>query len=45
MLLSVLDKSFGFRLRAQDVLLNIAGGLRVEDSAIDLAVVVAIISL
>ncbi|WP_333625970.1 DNA repair protein RadA [Sphingobacterium siyangense] len=44
MLLAVLEKRFGFRLSAQDVFLNIAGGLRVEDPAIDLAVVVAIIS-
>src|SRR5690606_23805441 len=38
------EKRFGFRLSAQDVFLNIAGGLRVEDPAIDLAVMVAIIS-
>lgn len=44
MLLAVLEKRFGFRLSAQDVFLNIAGGLRVEDPAIDLAVVIAIIS-
>ena len=44
MLLAVLEKRFGFRLSAQDVFLNIAGGLRVEDPAIDLAVLVAIIS-
>ncbi|MNM79071.1 hypothetical protein D3C81_909920 [compost metagenome] len=44
MLLAVLEKRFGFRLSAQDVFLNIAGGLRVEDPAIDLAVIVAIIS-
>ncbi|MBE8714057.1 DNA repair protein RadA [Sphingobacterium hungaricum] len=44
MLLAVLEKRFGFRLSAQDVFLNIAGGLRVEDPAIDLAVVAAIIS-
>jgi len=44
MLLAVLEKRFGFRLSTQDVFLNIAGGLRVEDPAIDLAVVTAIIS-
>jgi len=44
MLLAVLEKRFGFRLSTQDVFLNIAGGLRVEDPAIDLAVIVAIIS-
>lgn len=44
MLLAVLEKRFGFRLSTQDVFLNIAGGLRVEDPAIDLAVIIAIIS-
>ncbi|MFD2598138.1 DNA repair protein RadA [Sphingobacterium corticis] len=44
MLLAVLEKRFGFRLGTQDVFLNIAGGLRVEDPAIDLAVVAALIS-
>lgn len=44
MLLAVLEKRFGFRLSIQDVFLNIAGGLRVEDPAIDLAVIMAIIS-
>lgn len=44
MLLAVLEKRFGFRLSAQDVFLNIAGGLRVEDPSIDLAVVAALIS-
>ncbi|MEJ7694144.1 DNA repair protein RadA [Daejeonella sp.] len=44
MLLAVLEKRCGFKLSTQDVFLNIAGGLRVEDPAIDLAVVVAIIS-
>lgn len=44
MLLAVLEKRFGFRLSAQDVFLNIAGGIRVEDPAIDLAVIAAIIS-
>lgn len=44
MLLAVLEKRFGFRLSMQDVFLNITGGLRVEDPAIDLAVIAAIIS-
>lgn len=44
MLLAVLEKRGGFRLGTQDVFLNIAGGLRVEDPAIDLAVVVAVVS-
>lgn len=44
MLLAVLEKRGGFRLGVQDVFLNIAGGVRVEDPAIDLAVCVAIIS-
>lgn len=44
MLLAVLEKRCGFKLSAQDVFLNIAGGIRVEDPATDLAVLVAIIS-
>src|SRR5690606_11100442 len=44
MLLAVLEKRFGFRLSAQDVFLSIAGGLRAEDPAIDLAVVAARLS-
>lgn len=44
MLLAVLEKRCGFRLNAKDVFLNIAGGLRVDDPAIDLAVVCAILS-
>lgn len=44
MLLAVLEKRGGFKLGTQDVFLNIAGGLRVEDPGIDLAVVVAVIS-
>ncbi len=44
MLLAVLEKRGGFPLGTQDVFLNIAGGLRVEDPAIDLAVAVSIIS-
>lgn len=44
MLLAVLEKRCGFRIGAKDVFLNIAGGLRVDDPAIDLAVVSAILS-
>ena len=44
MLLAVLEKRAGFRLSARDVFLNIAGGLRVDDPAIDLAVAAAILS-
>jgi DNA repair protein RadA/Sms len=44
MLLAVLEKRGGFRLGTQDVFLNIAGGLRVEDPAIDLAVVASLVS-
>ena len=44
MLLAVLEKRGGFRLGAQDVFLNIAGGLKVEDPAIDLAVCASIVS-
>jgi DNA repair protein RadA/Sms len=44
MLLAVLEKRAGFRLGAKDVFLNITGGIRIEDPAIDLAVVAAILS-
>jgi DNA repair protein RadA/Sms len=44
MLLAVLEKRGGFRLGLQDVFLNMAGGIKVEDPAMDLAVCVAIIS-
>ncbi len=44
MLLAVLEKRSGFRLASKDVFLNIAGGIRVDDPAIDLAVVSAILS-
>ena len=44
MLLAVLEKRCGFRLGAKDVFLNIAGGIRVDDPAIDLAVVSAVLS-
>ena len=44
MLLAVLEKRCGFKLSTRDVFLNIAGGLKVEDPAIDLAIVAAIVS-
>jgi DNA repair protein RadA/Sms len=44
MLLAVLEKRCGFKLGHKDVFLNIAGGIRVEDPAIDLAVVAAVLS-
>src|SRR5688500_15558135 len=44
MLLAVLEKRCGFRMGLQDVFLNMAGGIRVEDPAIDLAVCISIIS-
>ena len=44
MLLAVLEKRAGFKLMTKDVFLNIAGGLRVDDPAMDLAVIAAILS-
>ena len=44
MLLAVLEKRAGFKLAQKDVFLNIAGGLRVNDPALDLAVIAAILS-
>ncbi|MBR1563707.1 MAG: DNA repair protein RadA [Paludibacteraceae bacterium] len=44
MLLAVLEKRVGFRLLQKDVFLNIAGGIRVNDPAIDLAVLAAVLS-
>jgi DNA repair protein RadA/Sms len=44
MLLAVLEKRCGFRLGVQDVFVNMAGGITVEDPAIDLAVCVSIVS-
>jgi DNA repair protein RadA/Sms len=44
MLLAVLEKRVGFRLGQKDVFLNIAGGLRVSDPALDLGVVAAVLS-
>ena len=44
MLLAVLEKRVGFRLASKDVFLNITGGISVDDTALDLAVVAAVIS-
>lgn len=44
MLLAVMEKRCGFKLGMKDVFLNIAGGIRVDDPAIDLAVVAAVLS-
>ena len=44
MLLAVLEKRAGFKLGAKDVFLNVTGGISVDDPAIDLAVVAAILS-
>ena len=44
MLLAVLEKRVGFKLAQKDVFLNIAGGLRVTDPAMDLSVIAAVLS-
>jgi len=44
MLLAVLEKRCGFKLATKDVFINIAGGLRIDDPALDLAVVSAVLS-
>ncbi len=44
MLLAVLEKRVGFRLAVKDVFLNIAGGIKVNDPAIDLAVIISVLS-
>ena len=44
MLLAVLEKRCGFQLASKDVFLNITGGIKVDDPAIDLAVAAAILS-
>jgi len=44
MLLAVLEKRAGFKLGAKDVFLNVTGGIKVDDPAIDLAVVAAVLS-
>ena len=44
MLLAVLEKRVGFKIAQKDVFLNIAGGIKVNDTALDLAVICAILS-
>jgi len=44
MLLAVLEKRIGFKLIMKDVFLNIAGGIKVDDPAIDLSIICAILS-
>jgi DNA repair protein RadA/Sms len=44
MLLAVLEKRAGFKLSVKDVFLNITGGIKVDDPAMDLAVVTAVLS-
>ncbi len=44
MLLAVLEKRAGFKLGAKDVFLNITGGISIEDPALDLAVIAAVLS-
>jgi DNA repair protein RadA/Sms len=44
MLLAVLEKRAGFKLGAKDVFLNIAGGIKVSDPAIDLSIMVSVLS-
>ncbi len=44
MLLAVMEKRCGFKLGAKDVFLNIAGGIKVDDPALDLAVVASVLS-
>lgn len=44
MLLAVMEKRCGFKLGAKDVFLNIAGGIKIDDPAIDLTVVAAVLS-
>jgi DNA repair protein RadA/Sms len=44
MLLAVLEKRAGFRLGIKDVFLNIAGGIKVDDPAIDMAIIASVLS-
>lgn len=44
MLLAVLEKRAGFQFLMQDVFLNMAGGIKVEDPAVDLAICISLIS-
>ncbi|MFL2608531.1 MAG: DNA repair protein RadA [Cryomorphaceae bacterium] len=44
MLLAILEKKAGFKIGVKDVFINITGGIKIEDTAIDLAVIAAILS-
>ena len=44
MLLAVIEKRLGLKLNAKDVFLNIAGGLKINDTAVDISVIAAVIS-
>ena len=44
MLLAVIEKRLGLKLNAKDVFLNIAGGLKISDTAVDISVIAAVIS-
>jgi DNA repair protein RadA/Sms len=44
MLLAVLEKRAGFKLATRDVFLNIAGGIRISDPGLDLAIIIAVLS-
>ncbi len=44
MLLAILEKKAGFKIGVKDVFINITGGIKIEDTAIDLAVVAAVLS-
>lgn len=44
MLLAVLEKRCGFQLASKDVFINIAGGLRIDDPALDLSIIAAVLS-
>jgi DNA repair protein RadA/Sms len=44
MLLAVLEKRAGYRLGGEDVFLNVAGGIRIEEPAADLGLVMAVVS-
>lgn len=44
MLLAVLEKRFGFKLATKDVFINIAGGIKVNDPGLDMAIVAAVLS-
>lgn len=44
MLLAVIEKRLGLKLNAKDVFLNIAGGLKINDTAVDVSVIAAVIS-